>query len=71
MSLGAISRHAPSLIPVGLARSDLVEEWLIRDRTQPGMALLMGSEYAREDRNGGDGNIIVDSIGIFFDERDK
>jgi len=34
------------------------------------MDLLMGSEYAREERSGGDGSIIVDCISMFFDERD-
>jgi hypothetical protein len=71
LSLGAISRHSPSLIPVGLVRTDLVEEWRIRDRTELKHGSFDGSEYAREERSGGDGNIIVDSIGMFFDERDK
>jgi len=32
---------------------------------------LMWSEYAREERSGGDGNIIVDGISTFTNERDK
>jgi hypothetical protein len=71
LSLAAISRHTPSIIPVGLVRTDLAENGAYGTARNSSMALLMGSEYAREERSGGDGNIIVDCISMFFDERDK
>jgi len=42
LSPGAISRHSPSLIPVSLVRSDLVENGAYGTARNSGMALLMG-----------------------------